>query len=256
MLAYGYTLVHPKLKRQLDAAKPIFIVACGHSGTSVLLAILDSHSEIQAIGEESQILQFEKKSPIIRWKFHEKVKHFKTPRWAEKTPRHVHHIGKLLKVFPTAKIIIMLRDGRDVACSIKKRYGDFEQGLNRWIVDNEAALPYWSNERTYILKLEDLQTETTGTLQNLMDFLELSFEESLLTFHQEKRFFYDKKISYSEGNSNEAKHAQRRNWQINQPLQKNTSRWQQEMTVTEKKVFKEKAQYLLTQFGYTKDANW
>ncbi len=240
----------------MNTAKPIFIVACGHSGTSLLLAMLDSHSEIQAIGEETQILQFETNPSVIRWKFHKKVNDFKTSRWAEKTPRHVHHIGKLLEVFPTSKIIIMLRDGRDVACSIKKRYGDFDRGLKRWVADNEAALPYWSHEQTHVLKLEDLQTQTTKTLQNLMAFLELPFEENLLTFHKEKRFFYDKKISYSEGDSGEAEHSQRRNWQINQPLQKSTSRWQQEMTVTEKEAFKEQAQALLERFNYADDSNW
>lgn len=255
-LAHAYALVHPKLKERMNAAKPIFIVACGHSGTSVLLAMLDSHSQIQAINEESQILQFEENPTIIRWKFHKKTKDFKASRWVEKTPRHVHHIGKLLEVFPTAKIIILLRDGRDVACSIKKRYGDFEQGITRWIVDNEAALPYWSHERTYVLKLENLQAQSTKTLQNLMAFLDLPFEENLLTFHKEKRFFYDEKISYSEGDKGEEEHSQRRNWQINQPLQKSTSRWKQEMTGTEKEAFKKQAQELLERFDYASDSNW
>lgn len=244
------------MQQQLGAAKPIFIVGCGHSGTSVLLAILDSHSQIQAIGEETQILQYETNPTIIRWKLHQRVKRFTKARWIEKTPRHVHHIEKIIRIFPEAKIIIMLRDGRDVACSIRRRYGDFEQGTQRWINDNEAALPYWQHPQTYILKLEDLQVNTAQILQQLMQFLEVPFEEEMLTFHEQKRFFYDQKISYSKGDTGENQHSQRRNWQINQPLKKSTSRWQEEMSEAEKDIFKAKAQYLLEQFGYATNSNW
>lgn len=244
------------MRLQLDVAQPIFILGCGHSGTSVLLAILDSHSQIQAIGEETQILQFETNPRIIRWKFHRKMKEFTASRWVEKTPRHVYHIANIFRVFPTAKIILLIRDGRDVACSIKKRYGNFEQGVERWIKDNEAARPFWGESQLYALKLEDLQNDPTSTLQGLTKFLEVPFEKGMLTFHEQKRFFYDKKIGYTEGSSGEVDHSQRRNWQINQPLQKSTSRWQTEMSESEKQLFKQKAQYLLEEFGYVRDSNW
>ena len=256
IIAKIHSLFHPRIYKQMDAAQPIFILACGHSGTSVLLAILDSHSQIQAIGNETQILQFEQNSSIIRWKFHQYTRAFSAPRWVEKTPRHIHHIAKIWRTFPTAKVILLVRDGRDVACSIKKRYADFEKGVQRWVNDNEAARPFWNHPNLYRLKLEDLQNAPEENLQALCRFLDLPFEQKMLTYHKQKRFFYAQKIRYSEGDNGETEHSQRRNWQINQPLQRSKARWTDEMNDTEKQIFKAQAQYLLEEFQYVRNQDW
>src|SRR5262249_20192115 len=39
------------------------------------------------------------------------------PRWGDKTPRYVVEIPLLMKLFPDAKILHIIRDGRDVALS-------------------------------------------------------------------------------------------------------------------------------------------
>ncbi|MEM9992262.1 MAG: sulfotransferase [Bacteroidota bacterium] len=174
----------------------------------------------------------------------------------EKTPRHIHHLAKIWRVYPDAKIILLVRDGRDVACSIKKRYGSFEKGVTRWLADNEAARPFWQHSQLYQLRLEDLQQQTEVSLRKLCEFLGISFEETMLQFHEKKRFFYAPHISYSDGQTGEEQHAQRRNWQINQPLKSTTARWMSEMTEAEKMYFKREAQYLLEEFGYVNHANW
>jgi len=40
------------------------------------------------------------------------------PRWGDKTPHYLHHIGALLAVWPQARFVILVRDGRDVALSV------------------------------------------------------------------------------------------------------------------------------------------
>ena len=40
------------------------------------------------------------------------------PRWGDKTPHYVHHIAALLEVWPDARFVILVRDGRDVALSV------------------------------------------------------------------------------------------------------------------------------------------
>jgi hypothetical protein len=42
-------------------------------------------------------------------------------RWLEKTPGHVFHIRELLTEFPSARVIHVVRDGRDVAASRRKQ---------------------------------------------------------------------------------------------------------------------------------------
>ncbi len=42
------------------------------------------------------------------------------PRWAEKTPANVFHMGRLAAAFPQARFVHVVRDGRDVALSIRR----------------------------------------------------------------------------------------------------------------------------------------
>ena len=69
-------------------------------------------------------------------------------RWVEKTPRHIYRVGEILRYFPEGKVVLMLRDGRDVACSIRDRYGSLEAGVSRWMEDNRAGQAFLeSSER-------------------------------------------------------------------------------------------------------------
>ena len=42
------------------------------------------------------------------------------PRWGDKTPHYVHHVDRLLGIWPQARVVILVRDGRDVALSLKR----------------------------------------------------------------------------------------------------------------------------------------
>lgn len=253
-----YLLCYPKA-RDLQRTDPIFVVGCGHSGTSLMLRMLDAHSNLLAIPEETGILQAERNRKVILWKFHRTCKRIKLTthqRFLEKTPRHIYAIQKIFEVFPNAQIILMLRDGRDVACSIKNRYGDFEKGVDRWITDNEIARIFWNHPKVYVQKLEDLQQQPAESLKKITSFLAEPFELEMLNYYQEKKNYYADALQYSSGTKGEEDHKVRRNWQINQPLIKSTSRWEKEMTPSEKALFKKKAQYLLEEFGYAEKEDW
>ncbi|NJK82814.1 MAG: sulfotransferase [Saprospiraceae bacterium] len=246
-------------KQELVNSHPIFIVGCGHSGTSLMIRILDTHSTFFAFPHETGILSFERNDNVIFWKFYRAYATYKTAcstRFIEKTPRHIYHIPTIFRLFPNAKIILMLRDGRDVACSIRNRYHYFEKGVRRWVDDNEIARPYWHDPRVITQRLEDLQYHPEVSLRRILHFLDAPFEAKMLDYHTIPRNFYAEKIQYTEGRQGEDDHRVRRNWQINQPLQKDTSRWKAEMSVAEKQFFKQHAQYLLEEWAYATDDNW
>ena len=81
-------------------------------------------------------------------------------RVVEKTPKHIQCIGKILKWSPEAKIIIIVRDGRDVAYSIKQRTGSLEEGIQRWMDDNLSAKEFWNHPNVYLVKYDVNNSQT------------------------------------------------------------------------------------------------
>ena len=105
-------------------------------------------------------------------------------RWIDSTPTNIPHLPRIHKDFPAARIIHIIRDGRDVALSLDKRgwsrplpwqkgKGLIAGGLYwRWIVrkgrKHGAALPENYCEVCY----EDLVARPSETLREIGTFLE------------------------------------------------------------------------------------
>lgn len=102
-------------------------------------------------------------------------------RCGEKTPQHLIHVPTILQQFPGAKIICMLRDGRDVALSLN--------AMPWWTQGLAAAADFWKRSvylaekfsRQYptqfmILRYEDLVTNPAQVLPSVMDYLGEQFE--------------------------------------------------------------------------------
>jgi hypothetical protein len=123
------------------------------------------------------------------------------PRWAEKSPRNVQALGLILRHFPNARFILVIRDGRDVACSLRTfpKYatvGDrstrlatrkpIEQCIERWINDVHAGLAFSSDSRVITVRYEDLVSDTERTLRQLLQFLDEPWSDEVLKFHEIK----------------------------------------------------------------------
>ena len=239
--------------------KPIFIVGCGHSGTSIMLAILGYHSSFHSIPQESNL--FMKSDREIRSTLHQwdrECIEAGKKRWIEKTPTHIFQIGKLSLHRPEAQFILMLRDGRDVACSLKARQPNalFSTMIDRWIYDNLAGLQYWDDSRVKVVKYENLVINPEKALRDVCEFLQEDYTSSIFDYHKTPRFWYSDKIQEPETHVGQAVHTQLRNWQINQPIFDGRGKWKTEMTEEEKVIFKDKAQKYLEQFGYVESDSW
>lgn len=100
-------------------------------------------------------------------------------KWIEKHPKCTLRIPDLLKLFPKARLIFMIRDGRDVAASLFSRKNGAQNSY--------MAARYWqsytlaaSQARTLVgpsnfheLRYEDLLGDPVGTFSNLLKFLRM-----------------------------------------------------------------------------------
>lgn len=249
-------LAYAKKKRQFSVEKPpIFIVGCGHSGTSLLLSILDSHSNIYGIPFESEMAIKEKNMDYFIERFNRRTVVAEKKRWLEKTPKHILYIQKIMNRLPDAKFLIIQRDGRDVAVSIRERHYGFEAGVKRWIDDNKASEPFWDHPNTYLVKYEDIIADFEKTLTGILNFLGEEYEEELRNYHKTPRLLYADFIKKPKSVSGDD-HEMNRNWQINQDIFDGRGKWKKKMSDKEKAFFKEKAGDLLIKYRYVKNNDW
>lgn len=236
-------------------APPIFVTGCGHSGTTIMLRLLGAHSKIHWIPYETRILFRSKFQQCLAfWLWNRSAVTNRKHRWVEKTPLHVRIVERAFETLPDARVIFMVRDGRDATVSMRKRYGNFERGLKRWVDDNRFALQWMDDKRVMILKYEDLVKNSEQVLSHICDFIGEKFEEEMLSYHERSERASPKEhnpASEPAGNTWKL-----RGWQISQKLYDGSGRWKEEMTEEEKALFKKEASDLLIQFGYAENNDW
>jgi hypothetical protein len=111
--------------------------------------------------------------------------------YGDKTPGYVNHLDLLAGLFPEAKFVHIIRDGRDVALAYVER----PEWGPRTIP--EAAM-YWSSrvergrdsgrrlgpDRYQEVRYESLIADAEGTVKDLCRFLGLEFHPAMLDYHQ------------------------------------------------------------------------
>jgi hypothetical protein len=110
-------------------------------------------------------------------------------RWCEKTPMHALHIALLGEIFPSAKFIHIIRDGRACAASFHRRWGRSpELTIYRWKhVVSEAQKQARDVPGRYLdLTYEDMTREPEPWMRKVCSFLDVPFDERVLTTSRER----------------------------------------------------------------------
>jgi len=268
-----------------DLIAPIFVGGTGRSGTTLLRVILNSHPHIYS-GGEIKIVEY----VVDLWKKMKSVfspslsgyqiddefidKQFKTflssffsrvlegsrkNRIAEKTPGNLLLMGPLKQVFDDAKFIHVIRDGRDVACSlVTMDWGDPLSGQRLWYTENiGSAARYWKQT---IMEIRKQQREHL----NISDYLEIRYEKLVSDLRQT----VDQVLTFlNEPWSDNVLHHER--FEHHLPRDESSSedvresvytsscgRWRWEMRDVDKNDFKVEANDFLIELGYVADDSW
>jgi hypothetical protein len=124
------------------------------------------------------------------------------PLAGDKTPDYVHNIRTLHALWPTAKFVHLIRDGREVALSAlnwKRKLARLASLFPTWPEDPVVTAALWwewhvrhgreagqllGPERYYEVRYEALVADAAKEMRQLCAFLGLPFRETMLHFHE------------------------------------------------------------------------
>ena len=174
--------------------------------------------------------------------------------WGDKNNFYLNHIMTIKLIFPKLKIIYIVRDGRDVACSYRE--------INRLKLDNIYApkLPYkiekiaieWVRNNMVILeslesleeesnlcvRYEDLVEKTEDVLEIICTFLGVRYNDYMLDFYKNDKG--NEPVDFLKWKNN-----------ITNPIAKySVGRYKKELTNKEINIFNKTSKKILSEFGY------
>lgn len=152
------------------------------------------------------------------------------PYWIDKTPGLLNHLGGLSKIYPGAKCIHIIRDGRDVAVSIvSQRWGanNLRDAAERWknlMLEGRRGVD--ARRLSYMeVRYENLIDSSAATLTGILDFLGLAGDPKEMLSHFK---LHDRSIGA----------------------------WRTVFTGEDRKSFAKAAGDLLIELGYERDHSW
>lgn len=163
--------------------------------------------------------------------------------WGDKTPRYIENIPLLARLWPEAKFVHQIRDGRNVVLS----YGDVPFGPKT--LGKAAAL--WANrvtagllegrklgpERYLEIRYEDFVAHPANQAKTLCDFLGIDFDPGMLDYAEKAR-------------TDILPRAARYNPHVAEPPKTNTRAWENQMTDNEVAMFEAIAGDVLDMLEY------
>ncbi|MDF1809959.1 MAG: sulfotransferase [Phycisphaerales bacterium] len=272
---------NPSARSEMDA---VFIGGCGRSGTTLFKELLNRHSRC-ACGPETSLygLPFNVDNIAAPWdinrnhlesmvdqssnliefadRFANEFLHNEgKKRWVEKTPNNVRAVDRLLTWYPNARFIHVIRDGRDVVCSLRKHPRErvvngkiipvesnnpVERSATRWLNDTSMGLAFQNHPRCLEVRYEDFVVDPNSEMAKVCEFIGEDFEHGMLNPDPESSV----NTQRSGQNMNNAGAAR--------PITpKSIGRWKTDLKQSERGAFIDIAGELLIALGYVSDHSW
>lgn len=189
--------------------RPIFIGGQRRSGTTLMRTILSRHPHIARVPESHffQEERFERffqdllerhegffgrihvgrpemddaVAMFIDHLFQQRTTRRGATRWLEKSPENILRIDYVLRLFPNAQFIHMIRDPRDTLCSMKQQARTYKPNwvkftadvsASEWVRAIEMGLRWRESADRYMeVRYEELVSEPEVMVQRVLSFL-------------------------------------------------------------------------------------
>ncbi len=201
-----------------DASSPIFFVGFPRSGTSLMEQALAAHPGLVTTSERSPL------APIVtelsrrghypghldrlsdgeiaeaRTAFRQGAERLVGPlagrRLVDKTALNIIHLGLIERLFPEARVLVALRDPRDVVLScFMQRFQLSETTVNFLDLEQAArcyaeVMALWQQDSARLAlsqqsyRYEDLVEDFEGSLRAVVDFLGVGWHEDVLRYRE------------------------------------------------------------------------
>ncbi len=222
-LAHRVVLLEALRRASTDDARPIFVGGAGRSGTTLFRAMLHAHPKLHAPPELRWVpsiaelfddwdvalrpvlsdvgLPDDRPREAVRACLDTFLAGIAPPgtRLVEKTPHNLCHIAALSRIYPRARFVHVIRDGRAVAASrARQQWVDPRSGLRPNHDENPlAAAGYWASVlhqvrrglpfalgRVIEIRYEDLVADPESALRRVLTFLGEEWSAGVLEHHR------------------------------------------------------------------------
>ena len=224
-----------------ESAAFAFVLGCGHSGTTLIASRLGNHPAIALIPEETNL--FEPRRPLAG------ARRFLVAALArargngrqivlEKTPKHVRVTGRLRRLLPEARLIVVVRNPLDTCLSLRKRGGTLEEAIRRWLVDNGAALALAGDPLARRVHYEAVTADPETELRAMTGFLGLAWDEGVLGT-----------ASGYAATGQKTDNMRLRAEQVSRPITQNSGKWREGLTAAEAAAVRARTGALYARLG-------
>ena len=187
------------------------------------------------------------------------AKRFGKKRFGDKTPAYCRSMQAIEMLLPEAAFIHLIRDGRDVACSLRPLWfspgQDWKVLAQRWCDDVNQARQAGRNCKRYLeIHYEALLESPELTLRKICEHVKLRFEPAMLNYFERA----PQRLAEHQGRTREGgevwlsqQQRQAQQWRTTQPLDPSrVGAWKELMSPDEHAQFCQVAGDLLRSLGY------
>jgi hypothetical protein len=170
------------------------------------------------------------------------------PRYGDKTPRYVLYLPQLANLFPEARFVHIIRDGRDVTLSLlEKDWGvsNAIEGALFWKQRVEAGREAGRSlgpDRYREIRYESLVDDPEATVRSVCEFIELPFDPAMLRYYERPR----EEVS----RSSPRRGTRKRDGRLRLPPTKGLRDWRHQMSKADVAAFEILVGNLLQELGY------